>query len=249
VIKLVQGQRKEEVSSSRKGMKLKEGKRKFFRFPIYDDIDGLKLKAKKSCRIIFEGDDFITNHIHDRPTSSKEESAIVDSYDTDHVYKNKVSSSTKMPKITVNSSNNEVMKINRPTSKRFTKTQDVSSRNMSKQPLCHAKKYTSFQNRNLEKNIVTKKKEFRHNYSQELQRENSMFTKNELLSSMHKDLESFILFDDKKPCKNLQEENLLLSIKAKTKDKQARVLNRGLAGIFAEESKGINKVKNKFFTD
>ncbi|MDR1521480.1 MAG: hypothetical protein LBS28_01255 [Streptococcaceae bacterium] len=306
------------MSSSRKAMRLKKGKRKSFRFPIYDDIESLKLKVQKSHRIIFEGDDFITNHIHDRPNLPKEKSATVDSYDTDHVYKNKVSSDTRTPQITINSSNNEAMKINRPTSKRFTKAQYVSSKDMNKQPLYHAKKYTAFQNKNWGKDIVAKKKEARRDYISELQYKNSrttkeqsfrdndrffsrmkktpaslsikheksIFTKDELLSSMRKDLGSFILFDDEKLPLNLKSEQKMqselgtksavnrkknepilkdksqtetfstmqgkksiISIKEKAKDRQSRVLDRGLAGIFEEESKGIDKVKNKFFSD
>jgi hypothetical protein len=281
-------------------MKLKEVKRKHFRFPLYADVASLKLKTKRSTRVIFEGDDFITNHVNDRPIIQKEKAAVVSSYDNDHVYKSKVSSNAKVPKITVDSSNNEAMKINCPSSKRFAKLQDVSGKSVGvpikKQPFYRAQDSTFLKNRNLSKDITAKKTNSQRDYVSELQRENSKtikqqysgdvdrfrsrmkkipsslskkqekstFTKDELLSSMHKNSESFILFDDEKTSANLQNKQNLQQASAtkavinrnlknknhtKTKDKQARVLDRGLAGIFAEESKGIDKVRNKFFTD
>jgi hypothetical protein len=281
-------------------MELKEVKRKHFRFPLYADVASLKLKTKKNTRVIFEGDDFITNHVNDRPVIQKEKAAVVSSYDNDHVYKSEVSSNAKVPKITVDSSNNEAMKINRPSSKHFAKLQDVSGKSVGvpikKQPFYRVQDSTVLKNRNLSKDINAKKTDSQRDYISELQRENSktikqqysgdvdrfrsrmkktlnplskrqeksFFTKDELLSSMHKNSESFILFDDKKTSANLQNKQNLQQVpatkavvnrnlknknQAKTKDKQARVLNRGLAGIFAEESKGIDKVRNKFFTD
>jgi len=273
------------VSSSRRNMELKEVRRKHFRFPLYDDIVSLRLKTKKSTRVIFEGDDFITNHVNDRPTVQKAKSAIVDSYDNDHVYKSKISSNIGIPKINIDSLNNETMKINRPASRHFAKLQDVSSRSMGvpikKQPLYHDQEQAILKNKDLSKDVVAKKMDSQRDYVSELQRESSKtikqqysgdvdrfrsrmkkipnplntkinkssFTKDDLLSSMHKNSESFILFDDERASSTTQKSSPMISAKTKAKDKQARVLDRGLAGIFAEESKGIDKVKNKFFTD
>jgi hypothetical protein len=258
-------------------MELKEVRRKYFRFPLYDDIASLKLKTRKNTRIIFEGDDFITNHVNNQSTVQKAKSAIVDSYDNNHLYKSKVSSNVVVPKITVGSSNNEAMKINPPASKRFAKLQNVSSRSVGvpikKQSLYHAQEQVILKNNDLSKDVVARKKELQREGSKTIKqqysgdvnrfrsrmkkmpsslskrREKSNFTKDELLFSMHKNLESFILFDDEKTSSAVQESSSMISAKTKAKDKQARVLNRGLAGIFAEESKGMDKVRNKFFTD
>jgi hypothetical protein len=273
-------------------MKLKEGKRKYFHFPIYNDLASLKLKVRKNNRIIFAGDDFITNHINDQVSTRKGKVTAINSDDIDHVCTNNVSSNAQTSKLTIESSNNEAIKVTRPTSKQIINVQKIDRKSINlpikKRAFHHKESFT----KNLEKDIAAKEREFRRDYLSELQRESSktlkqqysgnidrfrsrmkktpvllskkheksMFTKDELLHSMHKDLKSFILFAEGKLSTKLNsEQKMRRSLTTKPavsqrksgsalNDKQPRVLDRGLAGIFAEESKGIDKVKDKFFT-
>ncbi|MDR3156951.1 MAG: hypothetical protein LBT69_03455 [Lactobacillales bacterium] len=100
------------------GINEEKSRRKYFRFPAYSDREGVKLSAKKSGRIIFAGDDFLTNYVRGRSGEKRQRIPNISEYDTENLYTNEKSSDVqRMPRINVNS----LTPINRGNTSRMAK--------------------------------------------------------------------------------------------------------------------------------
>jgi hypothetical protein len=63
--------------------------RKHFRFPAFSDDEGVKISEEHQERVIFAGDDFLTRHTHDS-ISNQYESEYIEQFDGQDDYQNEV---------------------------------------------------------------------------------------------------------------------------------------------------------------